>query len=126
MHGEHKQWEADIAMWRDDVRMWQKELKQVRSELKELKDRLSEHRKALAAHLRGLRKQTRTLGGHEHALAEYETGGVGEDLVALAKAHGQEIDRHTLQREAHERIKKYHHVVIAQWSHFFKSLAGPV
>jgi septal ring factor EnvC (AmiA/AmiB activator) len=126
MHSEHKQWESDIAMWKDDARMWQKELKQVQSELKELKERLSDHRKGLAEHVKALRKHARTSGGHEHALAEYETGGEGEDLIALAKSHGQEIDRHALVRDAHERIKKYHHTVLAEWSHFFKSLAEPV
>lgn len=56
-------------------------------------------------------KHEQVLHLHEHSLAGFEKGGTGEDLIMLAKAHAQEAER-----QAHERIKKFHHGLLAEWN----------
>jgi hypothetical protein len=59
---------------------------------------------------------------HEHALAEFERGGPGDELLVMAKSHKENAEQHAQQREGHERLKKRHHTVVAHWSLLLKAL----
>ena len=123
MHQNHRQWLSDNKMWRCDIAAWQQEFKTVTQELKQVEAALMEHEQALQIHAAAIRVREQDLTAHEHALAEYERGEAGDQLIALARAHDQEAAKHAQQSEAHERIKRHHHLVMAKVVELRKSLA---
>lgn len=122
MHGEHRQWLNENGHWRDDVAIWQNELKEVLAAIGKLDTAIHAHQEALRVHAAAVRCYEQNLAEHEHALADYERGGAGADLIPLVKAHHEEAGRHSQQRDAHERIKKHHHAVMAQWSKLLRAI----
>ena len=54
--------------------------------------------------------------GRRHSKSsDYQNLGEGERVqVAMANDHGEHAEQHNTQNEAHERIKKHHHTVMAQ------------
>ena len=123
MHQDHRQWLSDNKMWRCDIAAWQQEFKTVTQELRQIETALKEHEQALQVHAAAIRLREQDLAAHEHALAEYERGEAGEQLIPLARAHDQEAAKHVQQHEAHERIKRHHHEVLAKVVELRKSLA---
>jgi hypothetical protein len=122
MHQDHKQWLSDNDMWRCDISVWQEEFKKAAADLKQIEAAVKEHEKALQVHAAAIRLREQELAAHEHALAEYERGETGAELIVLAKAHDKEAAKHVQQRDAHERIKRHHHDVIAKVSLLNKAL----
>jgi hypothetical protein len=123
MHQDHKRWLSDNDMWRCDISAWQEEFKNAAAQLKEIEPAVKEHERALQTHAAAIRLRGQELSAHEHALAEYELGEIGTELIPLAKAHEKEAAKHAQQQDAHERIKRNHHNVIAQVSLLKKALA---
>jgi hypothetical protein len=126
MHGEHQRWLSDTAMWRDDLAHWQKEIADALDSLKELEGALRQHSQCLQGHLETLTAEEAETRSHEHALAEYERGGPGDELLAMARPHGEHATKHGQQRQAHERLKRQHHTVMAHWSLLVKALSEKV
>jgi hypothetical protein len=122
MHGEHRQWLSDDALWRDELAIWQKEIDQALGGLTKLEEALREHGKGLQDHLETIAAEERKLRDHEHALADFERGGSGNELLLMARTHTETADKHVQQRQAHERLKKQHHTVRAYWSLLLKVL----
>jgi hypothetical protein len=125
MHNEHRFWESEISLWRDDLRAWQEELAKAQGELKQLEKALEDHAHALRTHASALRLDEQTFDGHEHALAAYERGGEGAELLQMTRQHVEEGGRHAEHRAAHERLKRLHHGVMAHWNLLLKSLREP-
>jgi hypothetical protein len=124
MHREHRQWHSENELWRDDIATWQKELKTALADLAQVEKALREHEKALEVHAAAIRCYEQDAAAHEHLLAEFESGGTGDKLVALVQAHQTGADKHAQQRSVHERIKKHHHIVIARCNLLLKALAS--
>jgi hypothetical protein len=125
MHGEHKQWLSDNSMWRDDLESWMKETDRALVGLKEVERALRDHVKDLQSHQVSITAEEETLLGHERALAEFEAGGPGDDLVRLARPHREAADDHARQRRAHESLKKSHHTAMAHLALLIKALTQP-
>jgi hypothetical protein len=123
MHHDHTQWLSENDMWRCDISAWQEEFRKAAADLKEIEATLKEHEKALQVHAAAIRLRGQELASHEHALAEYERGETGTELIPLAQAHDKEAAKHTQQHDAHERIKRHHHTVMAQVSMLHKAVA---
>jgi hypothetical protein len=126
MHHEHRQWLSENDLWRCDIGSWQEELRRAVVGLKEIEAALKEHETALQTHAAAIRLREQELATHEHALAEYERGEAGAELLGLARTHKAEAAKHAQQRDAHERIKRHHHEVIAKMSLLHKALAKAV
>jgi hypothetical protein len=125
MHSEHRFWESEICLWREDLRVWQQEIAKARGEIKQLEQAFEDHAHTLRIHASTLRLEEQTFEGHEHALAEYEKGGEGEDLLHLARDHSEEAVRHSGHRAEHEQLKRRHHTTIAHWNLLLKSIRKP-
>jgi hypothetical protein len=123
MHQDHKKWLADNDMWRCDISVWQEQLRKAAAQLNQIESAVKEHERALQTHAAAIRLREQELAAHEHALAKYERGETGAELISLVKAHEKEAARHAQQNDAHERIKRHHHDVIAQVSQLCKALA---
>ncbi len=123
MHSDHRHWGCEIAAWRDDVGLWQHEIDKALSDLAGLERTLRGHAEALRGHAEQIRSHEEELREHEEALARYEHGGPGEEkLIGMALYHNAEAALHDRQREAHERIKKHQHTVLARWSLLLRAL----
>ena len=90
MHEEHRYWESEITMWRADLRAWQQELAKAQSEIKLLESALSDHAQVLRLHGSSLRLNEQEFDTHEHAIAEFEKGGEGDELFEMASR--QKVD----------------------------------
>jgi hypothetical protein len=71
------------------------------------------HARALQTHGASVTLYEQLWDEHEHALAEYEKGGDGATLPALAQQHQVEETKHDALREAHEQLKRRHHALVA-------------
>jgi hypothetical protein len=122
MHRDHQRWSSETNMWRCDLAAWQHELADAVADVEQLKKALEAHGERLRKHAAAIRVDELAAEGHEHALAEYELGGSGENLPEYARKHSREADRQAKDREAHEHLKRLHHTIIAQWRLLLKSL----
>jgi hypothetical protein len=123
MHSDHQQWTSKETLWEDEARIWLKEIDTALADAKRLETILSNHRKAMEAHFENVRGLRQTRGGHERALADYEKGGRGEDLIAMAPKHEQEAEKHYQLYQAHERVKRHHYTALAYWQLLLKALS---
>lgn len=124
MHVDHTHWLRENKFWRDELRAWQTELASARVELTTLEKSLAEHEKTLETHAAAVRLYEQAVAEHEQALAGYEQGEAGEKLVVLAREHQVEDDKQAELRQAHERLKKRQHTLMAHWSALFKAMVS--
>jgi hypothetical protein len=115
MHRDHKAWESEFNAWRDDIRMWQEEYAQTRKKYQELETIWQKHEEALRQHASIMRLDELKCGSHEHAIAEFEQGASGADLPRRVALHQGEAKHHEQLRATHEKLKRYHHELIARW-----------
>ena len=126
MHFEHKQLLNETALWQDEVSHWRQEFSEALAGLDRLKTALTSHAEALQNYAAELDRECTRLEEHERSLADYERGGTGSDLIPLAQEHAQELARHIRRRDVQERIKKHHHMLLAQWHLLFSALTKPM
>lgn len=126
MHCEHKHWREEIALSQEQINHWRQEFREALANAERLKDALKCHDEALQTHAAELDRECTRLQEHEHALAEYERGGTGQELIGMAKEHKAEAARQQERRSVHERIKKHHHALLAQWHLLFSALTKPM
>jgi hypothetical protein len=122
MHTEHLEWAGEIGLWRDNLRLWQHDVDRMQNEVQELTLLLKGHDDALRSHASHIRQQEQSFESHEHALAEYERGAEGDELLQMARQHGEEASRQQKQRDDHEGLKRAHHEVLRHWSALLKAL----
>jgi chromosome segregation ATPase len=126
MHRDHCQLRNEDDLWRLEIAAWQRELETARKDLSKLEAALREHDKALQTHAAAIRAYEADVGEHEHALAAFEQGGSGGELIDMAKAHEAEVAQQNQRRQAHERIKRHHHALMAQWNLLLKAMGSGV
>lgn len=124
MHQDHVRWRSEAAMWEQDIRMWYQELQALKNALRSIEQ-------ACAAHKEGLDVHARLIKGHQHSLqlkesylAMIEPSG-HRDGDAAAK-HLEQEKQHQVQKDAHARLKKYHHLIMVLTKNMKKVLEGPM
>lgn len=122
MHQEHQQWDSEIKCWRADLHAWQLECKTAWEKLRELEAAIKKHEETLREHASSIRLDEDRIDTHEHALAEFESGGSGTDLPGFVPKHKQEADRQVEQSARHEDLKRRHHEFITHFEQIVKSL----
>ncbi|HWB14622.1 MAG TPA: hypothetical protein VG826_35695 [Pirellulales bacterium] len=123
MHSDHKQWTSKETLWEDEARIWLNEIDAALADAKKLETVLREHRTAMEAHVEKVGGLRQGRAAHEHALAEYEKGGCGEDLIAMAPKHEQEAEKHYQLYQEHERVKRHHYTALAYWQLFLRAMS---
>lgn len=122
MHHDHKNWRLDDAFWREEVAGWEHEINQAITELPQVEQALRDQAKLLMQDAAAIRLYEQDFATHEHALAEYEQGEAPPELIELAKAHSRESEQHAERRQAHEKVKKQQHMLMAKWGLLFRAL----
>jgi hypothetical protein len=123
MHCEHQRWLSDVLFWAEEADLWRKRNRKAADDLGRLAGRLKQYADEIGGHLAELIAHARHVEAHEHALAAFEGGHGGEDLLPLAKEHREEATRHERQRHAHAEIKARHHLLMAEWSRLLEEVA---
>jgi hypothetical protein len=125
LHTEHRDWETDVSLWKDELETWLKELSRASGDLRRAERALETHAQALDRHTLDLLAEEREVRRHERAMAQAAGGGRGE-LALPPGDHTAEAERHRKMGDAHERLKKYHHAILARLAVLIKALAEPV
>ena len=114
MQAEHRQWDYVHSTWRVDVERWQREHESALSQLAKLQEIIRLHGEALESHAQAIERHQQGLRDHGRAMSEYQSQGVDEPLQEkMASKHRKLAGQHKAQGDAHERIKEYHHTVMA-------------
>ena len=121
MHREHRNWDSEFSFWRDDIAIWQKELAETEKDLAALKAAFEGRNEIYCEHAAAIRMLEQDTDTHEHALAVFEMGRDGNDLLGLAKQHDKEQGLECELRRIHEKIKHDHHALLAKWKTFVKA-----
>lgn len=115
MHAQHRQWQSDSETWRSDIDEWKKELRVALGDLREVEDMLRDSLDALAAHADSVWENEQRRCAHELELREEARSGSEKKTdKAWAKQHREHAARHERLANAHVRIKKYQHNVVAE------------
>jgi len=115
MHHDHRQWESDVAMWRDDIGIWERGHQNALKELNRIAERLTEHNASLESHVDQLDSHEANTLQHEHTVSA-ECRDHTEPSPHSMSDHAKEAAQHQRLRDAHERMKKHHHTVMAHIS----------
>jgi len=99
-------------MWRDDIAIWKQGHQNALDELKRIEKRLIEQADALESHINQLDSHEANTLQHEHAVVAECRDQTKPTPHSLAD-HAKETTEHQHLRDAHERIKKHHHTVMA-------------
>ena len=124
MHREHILWESDLAMWTHDLKMWESELANLEEIMEFFEEAVKQHKLALIDHMRVLASHKSRLERHEIDLGLVREGSPLD--VELSEEHTTEQARHTQQFNAHERLKRYHHSLIALSNSLRQALDSPI
>jgi hypothetical protein len=121
---EYQHWRIELAAWTCDVGSWRQEWQKALDDLKRLESALREREQTLQAHAEKLAGHEDFLAGLEHEAKDLPDGGAEE--CGTQSPGQQEAARHSRQRDAHERIKRRHHALMAYWSLLLETLGRPV
>jgi hypothetical protein len=124
MHVEHLQWQTDVSLWKDELDLWRKELTRATDDVRRAEQALEAHAQSLDRHTLQLLKEEQEVRRHERAIAQATGDGQGQ-LVLPPSNHTAEADRHRKARDAHERLKRHHHTILARMSLLLKAIAEP-
>ena len=111
IHKEHTNWVSDLQMWSLDLKMWEEEMDALKKTLQFINDAVKYHEEGLMDHLKMLIDHRNRLNQHERDI-KFVVEGTGLD-TKLSDLHKDEAYHHERYMEAHERLKKYHHKLMA-------------
>ena len=115
MHEQHRRWQSDSDAWRSDIDEWNKELRVALGDLREVEDMLRDSLDALGVHADSMWESEQRRHAHELALREEVKSGTEKKTdKAWARIHREYAARHVRMADAHARIKKYQHKVVAE------------
>ncbi|MEX2286399.1 MAG: hypothetical protein WD648_04865 [Planctomycetaceae bacterium] len=125
LHADHMHWRNEIKMWRDDIEEWKKEQAKL---FCEMEIALGANAAGLKEHAGSVNRHEASIVHHEHFIAECErsTTSPGNAGAVLAEDHKKEVGKHDGLREAHERIKRYHHRAMAKLAAVLRMLGNGV
>lgn len=113
-HRQHRQWQGDHVSWRVDIDAWRGELRAAQATLAEVEDMLRDSLEALEAHADAVWESTQRARAHELALRqEAMTGEPHKSDRQWVAVHHRQAARHERLADAHARLKRHHHAVVA-------------
>jgi len=115
LHAQHRAWQSDHEAWLIDINEWKKELRTALADLREVEDMLRDSLDGLEVHADALWEEWQRLRAHELALGKEVMAGERKKTdKQWAAIHHRQLARHERTVDAHTRIKKYQHAVVAE------------
>ena len=124
LHADHLLWFSENSLWRDDLSSWQREVQDAIRQLGTLSGTLEKHGEKLRQHAAAIRLHEQRQAEHECALARFEQGETGQELIGMARAHHDESTKQAELRNLHETLKRRQHEMIARIHTFVQSIVG--
>lgn len=125
MHADHRQWAEALSQWEDDLAIWHRELIEAGEALRQVGAILDAHAAGLGSHTRLLHREDEAVEDHEHLIACVARHQADHDRIAQAGGHDAEAVRYRRLLDTHERLKKYHHTLMAKVSVLARAAAAP-
>ena len=88
----------------------------------QIEEFLREHERALETHREALEQHEATEKEHGEAFTAQVPGVENKNIDRLTSLHQTEAEHHRRERDTHEEMKKYHHMVVDRRSLLFKGL----
>ena len=115
LHADHRHWKSDISMWRFDLQQWRSERETALKQVEQIAEAIQQNADILNEHADAVDAIEAELEFHEESLASSLQEHADSDLDdSLLSGHADSSKRFDSQREAHERLKKRHHIAVAQ------------
>lgn len=111
IHQDHLKWKSDLEMWSLDLKMWEDEIKTLKDSLSFIEEAVKNHEDSLMDHIKSLMDHHEKLDHHEKDITFLIEGSTLD--TKLVEYHDLEDIQHEINRNAHERLKRYHHTVVA-------------
>jgi hypothetical protein len=126
MHEEHLHWDRDAQTWRSDVEQWKRELEDAVRDLDTIGEAMRDSLLALDNHADAVWDHVQRLKAHEPILDEEVKEGANRTDESWAAAHEAESSRHARLSDAHERIKRHQHGMVAEVKHLLERMMEAV
>jgi hypothetical protein len=114
MYADRQQWLKDLDRWKGDLKGWDAELAYAVEELRRVEAALAAHRSALDNYRNELQGEAELLAARDAAAGEYVSGEPMAGFDSSIEPHPERAARHVQLWDAHERLKRYHHGIIAK------------
>ena len=115
LHADHRNWKSNISMWRFDLEQWRSEHESALKQVEQIAEAIRQNESSLDEHADAIEAIEAGLGFHEKNLAASLQDHADSDLDdSLRSSHAESSRLFDSQREAHERLKKRHHIAVAQ------------
>ena len=111
IHQDHSRWKSDLEMWSQDLKMWDEEAVLLNDTLSFIAEAVKKHKESLMDHLKVLIDHREKLNQHEKDITFLIEGTPLDDK--LMESHTHEGQSHEIYKNAHERLMKYHHTLMA-------------
>ncbi len=122
LHQQHNQWQSDYDAWLADKQEWTKELQHAMSELTQVEGALRDAGDALESHASTIWENQQRLTAHELVISQESKAGEDTTDSDWESIHDRHAREHEQISDAHERIKHYHHSVVAEVAKLIKKV----
>lgn len=114
LHRQHRQWQGDYETWRADIDAWRRELRSAQAALADVEEALRDLLDAMEVHADVVWENEQRARAHELALSqEAMTGETRKTDKLRAAAHHRQAAQHERLADAHVRIRRHQHSVVA-------------
>jgi Tfp pilus assembly protein PilX len=114
-HRQHRQWQGDQATWRADIDAWRGELRAAQAALAEVEVTLRDSIEALEVHADAVWESEQRARAHELTLCQEAMSGKSYKTdKQWAVVHHRQAALHERLSDAHARVKRHHHTVVAE------------
>jgi len=124
IHEEHYEAQCEHEMWLEDIEHWEGDHQQTEVMLEEVRAALRDHGVALRDHAETIKAHDVRAQLHEEELVDFERGGnpPDPDHAEPGGLHREFQHRHEGTRQAHQRIKEHHDMIMAAVHRLYKDL----
>jgi hypothetical protein len=114
MHQQHVEWDKAAETWQGDISHWKKGLEAALLDLDAIREAMQDSLIALGHHADSVWEHQQRLKAHEAVVCEEAKAASNQTDKAWAETHDAESSRHQRLGDAHERIKRHQHGVVAE------------
>ncbi len=126
MHEQHLEWDKDLESWRLDLDHWKQELQDAIRDLNTIREAMSDSLTALESHGDTLWEHQQRLKAHDGVVGQEAREGANQTDKEWAATHQAESSRHQRLVDAHARIKRHQHAVVAEVKHLLDKMMEAV
>lgn len=114
MHQQHVEWGKAVDAWQVDIQHWKTGLQEALRDLDAIREAMQDSLNALEHHGDSVWEHQQRLKAHEAVLCAEAKAASSQTDRDWATTHDAESSRHERLGDAHQRIKRHQHGVVAE------------